>query len=149
MIETIHKQGPDGNWYNSDYQKVCQHKGCDKVIKRDKFCHSHSPRKNYTKTKYTAPRCENWNGSVLGFSCGWNEDMIGDNLTREEFLKGLTVDHWDGDHSNDDPDNLVVLCAACHNVKTFRYGDYLPESVRVEFRKKLKQQSVSEVNNNG
>lgn len=133
MIENIHKKGPDGNWYNTNYEKVCNQKGCDKVIKHGTLCHSHSPRKNYTKTKQTAPRCENWNGAKLGFSCGWTEELIGENLTREEFQKGLTVDHWDGDHSND-IDNHVVLCASCHNVKTFRYGDYLPKHLRAEYR---------------
>ncbi len=30
----------------------------------------------------------------------------------------LDVDHIDGDHSNNDPDNLQTLCANCHRLKT-------------------------------
>ena len=32
----------------------------------------------------------------------------------------LDVDHVDGDWSNDDPENLQVLCANCHRLKTYR-----------------------------
>lgn len=30
----------------------------------------------------------------------------------------LDVDHIDGDHYNNDPDNLQTLCANCHRLKT-------------------------------
>lgn len=32
----------------------------------------------------------------------------------------LDVDHIDGDHANNDPSNLQVLCANCHRLKTHR-----------------------------
>ena len=31
----------------------------------------------------------------------------------------LSVDHLDGDHKNNDPDNLMTLCHNCHQVKTW------------------------------
>jgi 5-methylcytosine-specific restriction endonuclease McrA len=31
----------------------------------------------------------------------------------------LDVDHIDGDHSNNNPDNLQTLCANCHRLKTY------------------------------
>ena len=36
----------------------------------------------------------------------------------------LDVDHIDGDHKNNDPDNLQTLCANCHRLKTYtqRWG---------------------------
>lgn len=37
----------------------------------------------------------------------------------------LTIDHWDGDKFNNNQDNLVVLCANCHTVKTKMFGDNL------------------------
>lgn len=36
----------------------------------------------------------------------------------------LDVDHLDGDHSNDAPENLVTLCANCHRLKTFALGEF-------------------------
>ena len=37
----------------------------------------------------------------------------------------LDVDHIDGDSSNNSPDNLQVLCANCHRLKTHLNKDYL------------------------
>lgn len=36
----------------------------------------------------------------------------------------LDVDHIDGNHSNNSPENLQTLCANCHRLKTYvqRYG---------------------------
>jgi len=31
----------------------------------------------------------------------------------------LDVDHIDGNHNNNDPDNLQTLCANCHRLKTY------------------------------
>lgn len=31
----------------------------------------------------------------------------------------LDVDHKDGNHKNDNPENLQTLCANCHRLKTF------------------------------
>ena len=36
----------------------------------------------------------------------------------------LDVDHKDGNHSNNDPDNLQTLCKICHGVKTIVNADY-------------------------
>lgn len=36
----------------------------------------------------------------------------------------LDVDHIDGNHENNDPDNLQTLCANCHRLKTFLNKDY-------------------------
>jgi 5-methylcytosine-specific restriction endonuclease McrA len=38
------------------------------------------------------------------------------------------VDHIDGNHENNEPDNLVTLCSNCHNIKTIEYGDNLTPS---------------------
>jgi len=35
----------------------------------------------------------------------------------------LDVDHIDGNHKNSSRDNLQVLCANCHRLKTFVNGD--------------------------
>ena len=31
----------------------------------------------------------------------------------------LDVDHIDGNHTNNDPSNLITLCANCHRLKTY------------------------------
>ena len=37
----------------------------------------------------------------------------------------LEVDHIDGNHAHNHPDNLQTLCGNCHTVKTFTSGDNL------------------------
>jgi 5-methylcytosine-specific restriction endonuclease McrA len=43
----------------------------------------------------------------------------------------LDVDHIDGNHKNNDPDNLQTLCANCHRLKTQTNNDHMPQR-RVE-----------------
>jgi 5-methylcytosine-specific restriction endonuclease McrA len=38
----------------------------------------------------------------------------------------LDVDHIDGDHTNNDIDNLQTLCANCHRLKTQLNDDHQP-----------------------
>jgi 5-methylcytosine-specific restriction endonuclease McrA len=56
--------------------------------------------------------CENVDARC-GFKCG------------DPTTPSLTIDHWDGDRYNNDQDNLVVLCANCHNEKSKRFKDTL------------------------
>jgi hypothetical protein len=39
----------------------------------------------------------------------------------------LDVDHIDGDHNNNSPDNLQTLCANCHRLKTYLNEDWKSE----------------------
>jgi hypothetical protein len=84
-----------------DYRKVNGFWICSshyKKITRNNTGHYTNHKKNY---------CENIDGR-LGFKCQCN---IVDDCQ-------LSVDHKDGDHNNDDPDNLQTLCHNCHAVKT-------------------------------
>jgi len=36
----------------------------------------------------------------------------------------LDVDHIDGNHRNNEPNNLQTLCANCHRLKTFTNKDW-------------------------
>lgn len=36
----------------------------------------------------------------------------------------LDVDHIDGNKSNNDPSNLMTLCANCHRLKTYNAGEF-------------------------
>jgi 5-methylcytosine-specific restriction endonuclease McrA len=49
--------------------------------------------------------------------CGW---VCGDPNT-----PSLTIDHWDGNKHNNTQENLVVLCANCHNEKSKKFKDTL------------------------
>jgi len=42
-----------------------------------------------------------------------------------EHLCQLDVDHYDGDRTNNDKENLVTLCANCHRLKTKMNRDFL------------------------
>lgn len=51
---------------------------------------------------------------------------IADEVKRNIALRSLiTVDHIDGNHDNDDIDNLQGLCLDCHAIKTTINEDYL------------------------
>lgn len=39
--------------------------------------------------------------------------------------KLLTVDHIDGDHSNNEPENCRTLCHLCHTIKTHVNKDWI------------------------
>lgn len=60
--------------------------------------------------------CENARGKYKGW--------LGVPCCIEEFPKRfLSVDHLDGDHDNNELDNLMTLCPTCHGVKTWIFGD--------------------------
>ena len=42
-----------------------------------------------------------------------------------EWRGQFDLDHVDGNHHNDDPDNLQTLCVNCHRLKTHRSRDHL------------------------
>jgi 5-methylcytosine-specific restriction endonuclease McrA len=43
----------------------------------------------------------------------------------------LDVDHIDGNHNNNNPENLQTLCANCHRLKTFLNKDYLKQTTNI------------------
>ena len=55
--------------------------------------------------KYKKDKCE---------KCGFVPEWSGQ----------LDADHIDGDGSNNDPSNLMTLCANCHRLKTHKAKDY-------------------------
>ena len=76
--------------------------------------------------KYRKNYCENQDGR-LGFACTYSgptaEQLVAAGLD-DTFMGWLQVDHKDGNHLNNDEENLQTLCACCHTVKTFSAGDY-------------------------
>lgn len=98
--------------------KVGYHK---KYVKQDgtpgwkwkNFCEHHRKAGIADKQAFYSSRggCENRDGR-LGYKC------------KDHLTKSLTIDHWDGDRRNTNEENLVVLCANCHQEKTKIFGDH-------------------------
>lgn len=47
-----------------------------------------------------------------------------------EHVSQLDVDHKNGNHFDDSPENLQTLCANCHRLKTATSGDYMQKRFR-------------------
>ena len=62
--------------------------------------------------------CENHDGH-LGFTC----PVPHDNWDGGGFESGLDLDHKDGDHYNNTPENVKTYCKICHNKKSIMEGD--------------------------
>lgn len=78
------------------------------------FCEEHRNVKKTARDAFLNSRggCEN-KDARCGFVCG------------NPSTPSLTIDHWDGNKYNNNQDNLVVLCANCHNEKSKRFKDSL------------------------
>lgn len=61
--------------------------------------------------------CENHNGH-LGFQCPVPKDSW------TGFEVALDLDHLDGDHDNNTPENVKTYCKLCHNRKGQENGDH-------------------------
>lgn len=83
-------------------------------VKWKTFCEKHrtvdrKQRDDFLKSK---GGCEN-RDARLGWVCG------------DPNTPSLTIDHWDGNKHNNSQENLVVLCANCHNEKSKKFKDTL------------------------
>lgn len=95
---------PADNAGNGNYHKLCSH--------------HHKIKYNIANSAYKAHRkdyCENEDGR-FGYFC--TASIVDPRYQ-------LTVDHIDGDPSNNDPDNLETLCYNCHCLKTRMFNDNL------------------------
>jgi hypothetical protein len=118
-----------------NYAPTCSISGCispvnykKKYLKKDGtpgaswrvFCDYHRTvgKPQVEMFKKSRGGCEN-RDARLGFVC------------RDPDTRSLQVDHWDGDKHNNDQDNLVVLCANCHQEKTRLFGDHLKKYTNV------------------
>ena len=69
--------------------------------------------------------CENKDGH-LNFPCTFvlPDSAILEGRDCDVYEIVLQVDHIDGNHLNNDPENLQVLCANCHSLKSYMNYDY-------------------------
>jgi len=66
--------------------------------------------------------CENLNGQ-LGFKCPVTASTIQESIKAwKEYRASLDLDHADGDHLNNNPDNVKTYCKLCHNRKSKNTG---------------------------
>ena len=96
------KQTPKGNNLYRPVCRSCRDASSPERLKREKT------RVKFRKKPYLRHRktfCE---------CCGF----IAVNICQ------LDVDHIDGDHNNNERDNLQTLCANCHRLKTFLNKDW-------------------------
>lgn len=115
---------------NSTLRPTCVNPGCGKPAMLDRgryrvhcsHCQSASwgrwPHREGV-TPFKQGRCSNESGH-LGWPCPVDWDRA-----REHGLRVVTeIDHRDGCHTNNDPDNLQELCSICHREKSRRSGDH-------------------------
>ena len=78
------------------------------------FCEHHRTVGKGAQTIFKQSRggCENRDGRLSS-------------VCKDPFNPSLTIDHWDGNKHNNNQDNLVVLCANCHTIKTKLHGNHL------------------------
>ena len=69
--------------------------------------------------------CENRDGR-LNFECTYvpPSDKLVEEFGLRIYELYLQVDHIDGKHLINDPENLQTLCANCHSIKTYLNKDY-------------------------
>lgn len=63
--------------------------------------------------------CSNVDGH-LGFTCYIDWERV----RRDGFALKTHIDHKDGNHLNNSPENCDELCETCHSEKSKRAGDY-------------------------
>lgn len=113
----------------TNYRPICVNHGCGRLVatdgKRWRVHCSSCQKASYGGavhrsgvTPFKTGRCSNRDGH-LGFTCLIKWSRV------PKWAKGMTeIDHKDGDHTNNSPDNLDELCPICHKLKGNLQGDY-------------------------
>jgi hypothetical protein len=116
-------------------RSICINHGCNKLVtfsrtnmdgtKRWRIHCDHCQKASYGKwphrkgvTPYKTGKCSN-HDMHLGFKCATDFTKV------HPDAKGITeVDHKNGDHCDNSPENLEELCKYCHSFKGQRAGDF-------------------------
>lgn len=116
----------------------CQVPGCERPLTSyqgpgaDLYCRKHQRQLAQNGGLAVVHKVYSFVRSTLCQECGYDADLdpriaaIENEVLRNTVIRTvMTVDHIDGNHNNNHPDNLQCLCARCHAVKTAVHGDNL------------------------
>ncbi len=119
----------------------CSVTGCENFLTAyqgpgsDKFCRQHQREQHEYGGLAKGVKEHSFGRKDQCDACGFKPDeddrftSITDAKVRNAAIRSvLDVDHIDGNHSNNDPDNLQTLCKICHGVKTIVNADYQRKS---------------------
>lgn len=109
------------NWGNWSFKSECTR--CMKARKEKRYIFEGTIRffvdkkgKNLNIIMHKELSCQNHDGH-LGFVCPVPRDKW------EGFESGLDLDHVDGNHYNNTPENVHTICKLCHGRKSIESGD--------------------------
>lgn len=73
------------------------------------------------------------------YQCQWGKTCGNkiNSMTLPERKRKLIVHHIDGNHTNNDPKNMITLCTGCHSA--FHRLDYWDKRKKKDYQKKCKQ----------
>jgi len=63
--------------------------------------------------------CENHDSHL-----GWKCPVPKASWLKLGMLQSLDLEHVDGNHDNNDPENVKTICKLCHAKKSMKYGDF-------------------------
>ena len=129
MKSTISRLGKEKFFNEGNVLPECVNHGCDRqvVVREWKYWSFKSECSRCTNARkkglfiegvtiHKKEYCENYDGH-LGFSCPV------DSACWSGFLNSLDLDHLDGDHHNNTPENVKTYCKLCHGKKSMENGD--------------------------
>ncbi len=94
------------------YRKKCARHHYENLASRNGMTVSQWMKQWHPYKNHRKNYCEN----AMGTYAGWLPVPCSVEVFEKKFLH---IDHVDGDHKNNDPDNLITLCPTCHAVKTW------------------------------
>lgn len=119
----------------------CTIEGCNKFLTAyqgpgsDTLCREHQKNLSEYGGMATTKKSYSQSRETHCSSCGYtpySDEMIQsveDPKMRNQIIRYvLHVDHIDGNHENNAPENLQTLCSRCHSIKTVINGDTLSPS---------------------
>lgn len=119
----------------------CTHAGCNDFLTAyqgpgsDTLCRVHQKNLSDYGGLANAAKPYSQNKGTHCQECGYTpftdtrvQEVEDDKLRNRLCRTLLTVDHIDGNHENNDPENHQTLCTVCHAIKTVINGDTLTPS---------------------
>ena len=115
----------------------CSVTGCERMLTpfegpgADKFCRKHQKELYEYGGLAKGTKEHSFGKKDVCEECGWDPltdtriANITDPVVQNRVVRSvLEVDHLDGNHNNNEPENLKTKCLMCHRIKTIISGDY-------------------------